>query len=56
MEIAFKPPATRNPYPATHNQEHLDKTPDIPYFTTNSALLHTPPHINFQLQAISYQL
>jgi hypothetical protein len=56
MEIAFKPPATRNPYPATHNQEHLDKTPDIPYFTTNSALLHTPPHINFQLQAISYEL
>jgi hypothetical protein len=23
-------------------QADLDKTPEIPYFTTNSALLHTP--------------
>ena len=31
----------------------LDKTPDIPYFKANSALLHTLPH---KLQALSYTL
>ncbi|MEE4263545.1 MAG: hypothetical protein V2I56_12705 [Desulfobacteraceae bacterium] len=50
----FRPePETGNAQFGTRNSQPdiLDKTHDIPYFTTNSALLHTPQHTSFQLMS-----
>jgi hypothetical protein len=45
-----------NPKTGAGHPAILDKTPDIPYFTTISALLHTPPHISSESQAFNFEL